>query len=179
MNMRLEDWPSLASDNDMTRDDEDDESEMEEKCKGLSLSHIFTDNNHPNLTSVVMMLMMGSSKLELIVSWAFADPDEKYVRDGALECPCEMFKVTACQMCTVGCIEKVLVAALKVLWRNGCKDGSGTDYRVIYEIHKSEHGWKECTVIQFKFNDVDVQVKLVDDVHKGNRVSTIYMYVYE
>ena len=170
MNKKLESSWMLSSDGKLRSDEEKEMSDKAIKkfCKNKNLASIFTER-HPNLLSVVMVLMQEYN-LELAVATPFLDPDEKYVKTGVYEyAKCEMKLVSPIMICAVGSIEKVLVAALQILFFNGKKDGQGTDYAVsVLELNGT------CDVtISFKFNGYDANVKLAQ--YDETRVISMYI----
>jgi hypothetical protein len=172
MNKKLESSWILSSDG--KRDD--DEQEVSDKkikqfCKTNNMVTIFTSTRHPNLVSVVLVLMQQG--LKLIVASPFLDPDETYVKTGVYDyASLQMMRVPQPYMiCAVGSIEKVLIAGLQILFYNGKKEGDGEDYSVsVFETESS------CVAtIYFTFNGHDAKLKLeeVDDEQY------IYMYIEE
>lgn len=170
MDKKLESSWMLSSDGKRSDGEEEMSDEaIKEFCKNKNLASIFTER-HPNLLSVVMVLMQEYN-LELAVATPFLDPDEKYVKTGVYEyAKCEMKLVSPIMICAVGSIEKVLVAALQILFFNGKKNGQGTDYAVSVLQLKGT-----CDVtISFKFNGHDANVKLAQ-YGEETRVISIYI----
>lgn len=141
---------------------------IKQECKGQNLARIFTAC-HANLLSVVMVLM-NEYGLRLAVASPFLDPEEAYIKTGKYDYGAsEMKLVSSFMICAVGSIEKVLIAALQVLFANGPRDGEGTDYAVRWFSKDST-----CDVhINFKFNDFETNVKL----SQSGRSMAIYIYI--
>ena len=156
MNKKLQSrWMLSSDDKAVGEGDHHTDKEIETFCANKNLASIFTAY-HPNLVSVVMVLMLKYN-MQVAVEEHFLDPSEKYIRTGERkENACDMKLVSPIMICGVGSIEKVLVAALQIFFFNGDKDGEGTDYSV--------YSWSEdgrCSVkIYFTFNGADVIVTL-------------------
>ena len=77
--------------------------------------------------------------------------------------------VSSLMICAVGSIEKVLIAALQILFANGPQNGEGADYAV-YWYSKG----RNCDVhINFQFNNVETNVKLT----QSGASMAIYIYI--
>ena len=144
-------------------------------CDTVNIAKAFTDHNHENLTTVLFVLTMDLG-MKLYVAAPFLDPEEKYVKYGKLDDsfhPHDVQQVTdAIWINAVGSIEKVLVAALQILYANGSKNGKGTDYYVNFLGSRGKH---TCDVtVRFLYNGQSAKVNLRQST-KDDREITLYI----
>jgi len=139
------------------------------------MARAFTGVNHNNLTTVLFVLMT-ELEMKLYVAAPFLDPEEKYVKCGKLDDsfhPHDVQQVTdALWINAVGSIEKVLIAALQILYANGQKNGKGSDYSVHYVGPRGKH---TCDVtIRFLYNGQSAKVNLRQTT-EDDREITLYI----
>ena len=147
---------------------EQSDNRIKKACKNKSLGFIFAQC-HPNLLSVVLILMQEYG-MRLAVATPFLDPAEKYIHTGEYEyAKHEMKLVSPLMITAVGSIEKVLVAALQILFANGARNGSGEDYNVYYH----DDGNTCDITINFQFNKHECNVKLQQS--DDDKIISIYV----
>lgn len=162
-NFVLEDSWALSSDRQDHSPNSDDDEVGDEavaaQLAGKTMREIFA-MNHPNLLTIVFSLMM-TDRLVFVVSNAFLEPEEKYIETGeynyAESGPVLIPKNRTYYICAVGCVEKVLLPALQILYACAGESNDvvrGDDYTVILDpvLH-----------VKYKFNGHEVQMKIEDD----------------
>ena len=149
-----------------------EEDEVLSNITNKSLIDIFKQN-FDNLVTVVMLMM--EKGMHLVVSGAFVDPDEAYIKQGKYDYEkiTDMREVPAMFIVSVGSIEKVLIPGLQIIYSLGFDqlEHEGDDYSMYVSSTTSEID------LSYKFNDRDCKLKIVG-APKGGRFDQVQMIMY-
>lgn len=158
---RIWDTPTKKCMSPLESVDVDDENDavIEQYLRNRTLATIFTER-HPNLTSVVLVLM-AERNLHVLVQEKLIDSDDSYWTTGNYDAhELDMFSVHAIQFCTIGRVQQVVTAGLQILYKTGPQNKTSAHYSVLYYADKTITNIR----ISFKFKQRPINLSIVESL---------------
>lgn len=158
---------SLGSKADSQEDSETD-AQLEARLEGKCLGRIFTEN-HPNLTSVIMMLM---DKRKMVLAAQRPLLEYEYWSTGKYNhANLDLIKVSSMMLVGAGYLQQVVVAGLQILYDVGPKSKSGEGFQV--DFHMNQKARQTRVFIRFHFNKQPVNLAIEEFPIEGGDSSCV------